>query len=138
MKKILSMMLLGLMMASCNTQPMNETEAKLIGQWYNPYSYKNAGELKGFDFKKNGECVSIGVEGLELSTWEVKDDTLFIKGKELDKDGKTWIDYSTKERIEKLNDDSLRVVAQEKPFKLSFLYMKLESMKKIVKVNPQE
>ena len=129
-------MLLGLMVASCNTKPVNETEAKIVGQWYNPYSYKNGGDLKGFDFKKDGKCESIGVDGLKLDTWEIKGDTLCINGQELDQDGKTWIKYASKERIDKLNSDSLRVVAQEKPFKLTFLYMRLESIKKAIKAAP--
>ena len=130
------MMLLSLVMASCNTKPVNETEDKLIGQWYNPFSYKNGGDLKGFDFQKDGKCSAIGVEGLKLDTWTLKGDTLCIKGKELDNDGKTWIEYSSAERIDKLNDDSLRVIAQEKPFQLTFLYMRLESMKKKIEVTP--
>lgn len=138
MKKILSLMLMGLMVASCNTNSLNETEKKLVGQWYNPFTYQNSGELKGFDFQKDGKCVSLGVDVLKLDTWEVKGDTLCIYGKELDKDSNTWVDYTDKQRIDKLNNDSLRVVAQEKPFKLTFLYMKLESIKKAVKSNPQK
>ena len=137
MKKILSIfMLMGLMMTNINAQSDNFSK-KLIGKWCNPYTYEDEGVFKGFHFKKNGKCTSIGIKDLDLKTWEVKDGRLIIKGKELDEEKKTWIDYEVNERIEKLENDSLYVIAQEKPFKMRFLYMKVKAIKKAVtpKVN---
>ena len=139
MRRALSVLFLGLMMASCNNTSLNEAEKQLVGQWFNPYTYESTGELKGFDFKKDGTCEMVGVPSIKLDTWKVQGDTLIVQGKELDKDGSTWSDYYTAERIDYMNNDSLRVVAQERPFKLTFLYMKLDCIKKHFKAgSPKE
>ncbi|MFR3330250.1 MAG: lipocalin family protein [Odoribacter splanchnicus] len=106
---------------------------KVVGKWYNPYTYDSSGEMKGFWFKKNGKCKALGIKTLDLRTWEVKNGRLIIKGYSLTKDGKEWEDYETSERIEKVNSDSLYVIAAEKPFKMGFLYLTPKCLKKKVK-----
>ena len=112
----------------------DDLNKKIVGKWYNPYTYESTGEMRGFEFKKNGKCKALGIKTLDLRTWEVKDGQLLIKGFYLDKDNKTWEEYSTSERIEQLNADTLYVVAAEKPFKMAFIYLNSKILKK--KVTP--
>ncbi|MEG0796758.1 MAG: lipocalin family protein [Odoribacter sp.] len=112
----------------------DDLNKKVVGKWYNPYTYESTGEKKGFEFKKNGKCKALGVKTLDLRTWEVKDGRLVIKGFYLDKDGKTWEEYLTSERIEQVNTDTLYVITAEKPLKMGFLYLSPKALKK--KVTP--
>mgnify|MGYP000346814957 CR=1 FL=1 len=104
---------------------INELRSKkcrkqLIGKWCNPYTYQSTGELKGFHFQKNGKCSAINVPSLDLRTWKIdKDGYLIIEGFSTEDDGRTEV-YKTRERIEKLTSDSLRLVMKESSPRLVF------------------
>lgn len=140
MKKLLSLfLLLGLVAFNINAQTdkqNDELRKKMVGKWCNPYSYMYDGSVKGFNYKKNGKCEAIGIPDLDLRTWEVKNGKLYVKGFVLGQDGKTWEPYNTVEKIDKVNKDSLYILATEQPKSL-FFYMKMKTMKKKVKPNSQ-
>ena len=133
MKKCIALMALASLLCMYTNGWADDLRKKVVGKWYNPYTYESTGEMKGFHFKKNGKCKALGVKTLDLRTWEVKDGRLLIKGFYLTEDGKEWKDYETSERIEKVNTDSLYVIAAEKPFKMGFLYLNPKALKKKVK-----
>ena len=100
-----------------------KVEKQIIGKWCNPYTYESTGELKGFEFKKGGKCSAINVPSLDLRTWKIdKDGYLIIEGFSTEDDGRTEV-YKTRERIEKLTSDSLRLVMKESSPRLVFLYV---------------
>ena len=88
-----------LIFCACSSNPQKEMEKKLIGEWCNPYTYQSTGELKGFNFKKDGVCEAINIPSLDLKTWEIKDGYLIIKGTSIEEDGSKEA-YETKEKIE--------------------------------------
>lgn len=102
---------------------------KIVGKWYNPFTYESMGELRGFHFKRNGKCEALGIKTLELKTWKIEKGCLVIDGIAINEDG-TREPYNTSEKIDKLTADTLSVIAAEKPFKLTFLYMPKKALKK--------
>lgn len=114
-----------------NSYGQKNVEKQLIGKWCNPYTYKSTGELKGFEFKKGGKCAAIDIPSLDLKTWKVEDGYLIIEGFSKEDDGKTEV-YKTRERIELLTSDSLRVISSAGPPRLAFLYLNAKSVKKLV------
>ena len=109
-----------------------KVEKQIIGKWCNPYTYESTGELKGFEFKKGGKCSAINVPSLDLRTWKIdKDGYLIIEGFSTEDDGRTEV-YKTRERIEKLTSDSLRLVMKESSPRLVFLYVNKKTIKKLV------
>ena len=103
-------------------------EKKLIGEWCNPHTYQSTGELKGFNFKKDGVCEAINIPSLDLKTWEIKDGYLIIRGTSIEEDGSKEA-YETKEKIEQLTADSLSLVVQEANPRLAFLYLNTKIIK---------
>lgn len=114
-------------------QSQENLQKKIIGKWCNPYTYESSGELKGFDFRKNGTCKAINIPSLDLKTWEIQGDRLIIKGFTIGEDGQRE-PYETDERIDKLDADSLALVAQEKNPRVVFLYLNTKVIKQKVKV----
>lgn len=100
----------------------------LIGKWCNPYTYQSSGEIKGFNFKKGGKCESIGVPSLELKNWEIKDGYLIITGFQIEDDG-SKTEYRNSERIDKLTEDELLVIAKEENPRLVFRYVPVSKVK---------
>lgn len=69
---------------------------------------------------------------LDLRTWKIdKDGYLIIEGFSTEDDGRTEV-YKTRERIEKLTSDSLRLVMKESSPRLVFLYVNKKTIKKLV------
>lgn len=118
---------------ACGTNPQKEMEKTIVGEWCNPYTYQSTGELKGFNYKKGGVCEAINIPSLELKSWEIKDGYLITKGFDINEDG-SKTPYETKERIEKLNADTLVLVAQEANPKLVFVYLNTKVIKNRVSV----
>lgn len=112
----------------------DDLKKKIVGKWYSPYNYEELGERVGFHFKKNGTCESTNTEILDLKKWDLKDGMLIIEG--LCKDEKTgkWEKYRTEEELEKINRDTLLVVASREPVVIKFLYLSPKALKK--KVTP--
>ena len=141
MKKIFSLLLfLGLIVFNVsgqNDKTDEELRKMIVGKWCNPYTYKYDGDIKGFHYKKGGKCEAIGIPSLDLKTWEVKNGKIYVKGKSLSDDGKTWEPYNTIEKIDLVNKDSLYILATEQPRSV-FFYMKLKFMKKNVKPDSGE
>ena len=121
MKKFLCFSLI-LLAFACASDPQKEMEKTIVGEWCNPYTYQSTGELKGFHFKKGGDCEAINIPSLELKSWEIKDGYLIVKGQEVAEDGTKEV-YETKERIGLLTRDSLSLVVQEANPRLAFLYI---------------
>ena len=119
---------------SWSSDPLQEMEKKIIGEWCNPYTYESTGELKGFHFKKGGVCEAINIPSLDLKTWSIQNGYLLIKGFSLEKDGKKEV-YETKEKIDLLNADTLSVVAREANPRLVFLYLNTKIIKERVRVD---
>ena len=111
MKKLLYVALT-LFCFACASDPQKEMEKAIVGEWCNPYTYESTGELKGFNFKKGGECEAINIPSLDLKTWEIKDGFLIVKGFDITEDGTKEV-YETKEKIGLLTRDSLCLVVQE-------------------------
>ena len=128
MKKFLCFSLI-LLAFACASDPQKEMEKTIVGEWCNPYTYQSTGELKGFHFKKGGDCEAINIPSLELKSWEIKDGYLIVKGQEVAEDGTKEV-YETKERIGLLTRDSLSLVVQEANPRLSFLYINAKKLKK--------
>ena len=124
MKKFLCFSLI-LLAFACASDPQKEMEKTIVGEWCNPYTYQSTGELKGFHFKKGGDCEAINIPSLELKSWEIKDGYLIVKGQEGTKEV-----YETKERIGLLTRDSLSLVVQEANPRLAFLYINAKKLKK--------
>ena len=118
-----------LLCLACASDPQKGMEKKIIGEWCNPYTYQSTGELKGFHFKKGGDCEAINIPSLELKSWEIKDGYLIVKGQEVAEDGTKEV-YETKERIGLLTRDSLSLVVQEANPRLAFLYINAKKLKK--------
>lgn len=133
MKSLLCIGLTLLCLAFANG-PQNEMEKKIIGKWCNPYTYKSTGELKGFHFKKGGVCEAINIPSLELKSWSIQDGYLLVKGFSIEENGKREV-YETKEKIDLLNADSLRLVTSESNPRLAFLYLNTKVIKERVTVN---
>lgn len=114
-----------------NSYGQKNAEKQIIGKWCNPYTYKTTGELKGFEFKKGGKCAAINIPSLDLKSWKIKDGYLIIEGLSKEDDGKTEV-YKTKERIDLLTSDSLRVVSSEGSPRLAFIYLNAKTIKKQV------
>lgn len=106
---------------------------KIVGKWYNPRTYKLNGEMKGFQFKRNGKCKALGIETLHLDSWQIKEGKLFVEGKRFSEEKGEWERYNTVERIEKLTRDSLYLLISESPFKMGFLYVSPKTLKKELK-----
>lgn len=115
-----------LFLGFCTQRPV-ELKDRIVGKWCNPYTYQNSGELKGFEFKKNGECAAVNIPSLDLKTWEIKNDTLIVKGFQIEENGEKTL-YETQERISLLTRDSLRLVFQEANPRLEFLYLNMETL----------
>ena len=128
MKKFLCFSLI-LLAFACASDPQKEMEKTIVGEWCNPYTYQPTGELKGFHFKKGGDCEAINIPSLELKSWEIKDGYLIVKGQEVAEDGTKEV-YETKERIGLLTRDSLSLVVQEANPRLAFLYINAKKLKK--------
>lgn len=128
MKKLLCISLI-LFAFACASDPQKEMEKTIVGEWCNPYTYQSTGELKGFHFKKGGDCEAINIPSLELKSWEIKDGYLIVKGQEVAEDGTKEV-YETKERIGLLTRDSLSLVVQEANPRLAFLYINAKKLKK--------
>lgn len=128
MKKFLCFSLI-LLAFACASDPQKEMEKTIVGEWCNPYTYQSTGELKGFHFKKGGNCEAINIPSLELKSWEIKDGYLIVKGQEVAEDGTKEV-YETKERIGLLTRDSLSLVVQEANPRLAFLYINAKKLKK--------
>ena len=128
MKKFLCFSLI-LLAFACASDPQKEMEKAIVGEWCNPYTYQSTGELKGFHFKKGGDCEAINIPSLELKSWEIKDGYLIVKGQEVTEDGTKEV-YETKERIGLLTQDSLSLVVQEANPRLAFLYINAKKLKK--------
>ena len=128
MKKFLCFSLI-LLAFACASGPQKEMEKTIVGEWCNPYTYQSTGELKGFHFKKGGDCEAINIPSLELKSWEIKDGYLIVKGQEVAEDGTKEV-YETKERIGLLTRDSLSLVVQEANPRLAFLYINAKKLKK--------
>ena len=128
MKKFLCFSLI-LFAFACASDPQKEMEKTIVGEWCNPYTYQSTGELKGFHFKKGGDCEAINIPSLELKSWEIKDGYLIVKGQEVAEDGTKEV-YETKERIGLLTRDSLSLVVQEANPRLAFLYINAKKLKK--------
>ena len=128
MKKFLCFSLI-LLAFACASDPQKEMEKTIVGEWCNPYTYQSTGELKGFHFKKGGDCEAINIPPLELKSWEIKDGYLIVKGQEVAEDGTKEV-YETKERIGLLTRDSLSLVVQEANPRLAFLYINAKKLKK--------
>ena len=128
MKKFLCFSLI-LLAFACASDPQKEMEKTIVGEWCNPYTYQSTGKLKGFDFKKGGDCEAINIPSLELKSWEIKDGYLIVKGQEVAEDGTKEV-YETKERIGLLTRDSLSLVVQEANPRLAFLYINAKKLKK--------
>ena len=128
MKKFLCFSLI-LLAFACASDPQKEMEKTIVGEWCNPYTYQSTGELKGFHFKKGGDCEAINIPSLELKSWEIKDGYLIVKGQEVAEDGTKEV-YETKERIGLLTRDSLSLVVQEANPRLAFLYINAKKLTK--------
>lgn len=128
MKKFLCFSLI-LLAFACASDPQKEMEKTIVGEWCNPYTYQSTGELKGFHFKKGGDCEAINIPSLELKSWEIKDGYLIVKGQEVTEEGTKEV-YETKERIGLLTQDSLSLVVQEANPRLAFLYINAKKLKK--------
>ena len=128
MKKFLCFSLI-LLAFACASDPQKEMEKTIVGEWCNPYTYQSTGELKGFHFKKGGDCEAINIPSLELKSWEITDGYLIVKGQEVAEDGTKEV-YETKERIGLLTRDSLSLVVQEANPRLAFLYINAKKLKK--------
>ena len=128
MKKFLCFSLI-LLAFACASDAQKEMEKTIVGEWCNPYTYQSTGELKGFHFKKGGDCEAINIPSLELKSWEIKDGYLIVKGQEVAEDGTKEV-YETKERIGLLTRDSLSLVVQEANPRLAFLYINAKKLKK--------
>ena len=128
MKKLLYVALT-LFCFACASDPQKEMEKAIVGEWCNPYTYESTGELKGFNFKKGGECEAINIPSLDLKTWEIKDGFLIVKGFDITEDGTKEV-YETKEKIGLLTRDSLCLVVQEASPRIAFLYLKAKTLKK--------
>lgn len=128
MKKFLCFSLI-LLAFACASDPQKEMEKTIVGEWCNPYTYQSTGELKGFHFKKGGDCEAINIPSLELKSWEIKDGYLIVKGQEVAENGTKEV-YETKERIGLLTRDSLSLVVQEANPRLAFLYINAKKLKK--------
>ncbi len=128
MKKFLCFSLI-LLAFACASDPQKEMEKAIVGEWCNPYTYQSTGELKGFHFKKGGDCEAINIPSLELKSWEIKDGYLIVKGQEVTEEGTKEV-YETKERIGLLTQDSLSLVVQEANPRLAFLYINAKKLKK--------
>ena len=114
---------------ACASDPQKEMEKAIVGEWCNPYTYESTGELKGFNFKKGGECEAINIPSLDLKTWEIKDGFLIVKGFDITEDGTKEV-YETKEKIGLLTRDSLCLVVQEASPRIAFLYLNAKTLKK--------
>ena len=128
MKKLLYVALT-LFCFACASDPQKEMEKAIVGEWCNPYTYESTGELKGFNFKKGGECEAINIPSLDLKTWEIKDGFLIVKGFDITEDGTKEV-YETKEKIGLLTRDSLCLVVQEATPRIAFLYLNAKTLKK--------
>lgn len=128
MKKLLYVALT-LFCFACASDPQKEMEKAIVGEWCNPYTYESTGELKGFNFKKGGECEAINIPSLDLKTWEIKDGFLIVKGFDITEDGTKEV-YETKEKIGLLTRDSLYLVVQEASPRIAFLYLNAKTLKK--------
>lgn len=128
MKKLLYVALT-LFCFTCASDPQKEMEKAIVGEWCNPYTYESTGELKGFNFKKGGECEAINIPSLDLKTWEIKDGFLIVKGFDITEDGTKEV-YETKEKIGLLTRDSLCLVVQEASPRIAFLYLNAKTLKK--------
>ena len=120
MKKLLCISLI-LFAFACASDPQIEREKTIVWECCNPYTYQSTGELKGFHFKKGGDCEAINIPSLELKSWEIKDGYLIVKGQEVAEDGTKEV-YETKEKIDLLSPDTLSLVARESNPRLIFLY----------------
>ena len=116
--------------AQNSVETQKNLEKRIIGEWCNPYTWQDTGELKGFRFEPGGKCSAVGIPSLELDTWRIEDGYLLIKGHSVDENGKREA-YETRERIGQLTSDSLELVTQEASPRLAFLYLNTRSIKKL-------
>lgn len=123
------LILVAIVFCAFTTSGKTDLNKEIIGQWCNPYTYELSGEVKGFNFKKDGKCEAINIPSLELKTWEIVNGKLIIKGFSIEPDGKK-VEYITEERISQLTKDSLSLVTQEANPRLEFLYVRIPVAKK--------
>lgn len=129
MKRIITLMASLVLICLCTNGFADDLKKKIVGKWYNPYTYESTGEKKGFQFKKNGSCKALGIKGLNLKMWEIKEGYLIIKGLEQLEDSGKWKNYETSEYIEQVNSDTLYVLTARKPYKIGFLYLSPKALK---------
>lgn len=134
MKKLAALFvaLMGITM-SVSAQEINvkKLQKDIVGKWCNPYTYQSTGELKGFQFKKNGKCEAVNIPSLQLKTWEIDSKGyLIIKGEQISEDGKKE-PYETRERISQLND-TLELISREKSPRLVFIYLQPKKLKQLI------
>lgn len=122
---------LTLLLFAFTSDTQKDLEKKILGTWCNPYTYQSTGELKGFEFKKGGKCKAVNVPSLDLKSWEIKDGYLITKGFSIEEDGTREV-YETKERIAKLNADTLYVITQEENPRVGFIYLNTKIIKERV------
>lgn len=129
--KNLLITLVALFCVTLSSYGQKSVEKQIIGKWCNPYTYKSTGELKGFEFKKGGKCSAINIPSLDIKTWKIKDGYLIIEGFSNEANGVREV-YKSRERIDLLTSDSLRLVAQDASPRVAFLYLNTKSIKKLV------
>ena len=132
MKRTITLAVSLFLISLCTNGFADDLKKKVVGKWYNPYTYESTGEKKGFQFKKNGVCKALNVKTLDLKKWEIKDGNLIIKGFYLDEETGKWEKYKTSEYIEQVNSDTLYVLTEKKPYKIGFLYLSPKALKKKV------
>lgn len=78
----------------------------------------------------------MGIQGLDLHRWFVKDGKLYVEGLAKDKETDPWEEYNTVEFVEKVNSDTLYLLSQKKPVKIGFLYLSPKALKE--KITPSK
>lgn len=134
MKRIITLATSLVLICLCTNGFADDLRKKIVGKWYNPYTYESTGEKKGFHFKKNGVCKALNIKTLDLKEWHIKDGKLMVKGLYLDEKTGKWEEYKTAEYIEQVNSDTLYVLTARKPYKIGFLYLSPKALKE--KVTP--
>lgn len=132
MKRIITLTTTLILICLCTNGFADDLKKKIVGKWYNPYTYESTGEKKGFYFKKNGTCKALNVKSLDLKKWNIKDGKLMVEGFDLDEKIGKWGEYKTVEYIENVNSDSLYLLVSKKPYRIGFLYLSPKALKKKV------
>lgn len=130
MKNLIALTVFVALLSICTNGFADDLRKKIVGKWYNPYTYESTGEIKGFHFKKNGRCKAF-VKTLDLKKWYVKDSCLVIEGFYQDKETGKWEEYKTSDYIRKVNSDSLYLLTDRDPSRaFGFLYLNFKTLEK--------